>query len=149
MFYIVCDRIHAPALCLLLACLIDGIEDLFAELLKLFLRVRTEVEADLSHRNDGMDSLEASCLHGSHRECSHRLLRNLDLSDLRDRASGRMDRVCYLRESAAGMSADAVEVNLVCLDSGRFIGDLLKSRAVNGNAGIQLRMVVYIILHSF
>ena len=96
-----------------------------------------------------MDSLEASRLHGSHRKCGHRLLRNLDLGDLRDRTSGRMDRVCYLRESSARMSADAVEVDLICLDSGRLIGDLLKSRAVNGNAGIQLRMMVYIILHSF
>lgn len=60
MFYIVCDRIHAPALCLLLACLIDGIEDLLAELLKLFLRVRTEVEADLCHRNDGMGQPRSS-----------------------------------------------------------------------------------------
>ena len=56
MFYIVCDSYPCPALCLLLACLIDGIEDLLAELLKLFLRVRTEVEADLCHRNDRMDS---------------------------------------------------------------------------------------------
>ena len=95
-----------------------------------------------------MDSLKAACLHRCNRKRGHRLLRNLDLSDLCDRASCRMDRVRNLCKSSACMSADAMEIDLICLDSGCLVGDLLKSRSVNGDAGIQLRMMVYIILHS-
>ena len=46
------------------------------------------------------------------------------------------------------INADAMDIDLICLDSGCLVGDLLKSRSVNGDAGIQLRMMVYIILHS-
>ena len=82
-------------------------------------------------RNDRMDSLKAACLHRCNPQTwssapsepgSQRSLRSRVLH---------MDRVRNLCKSSACMSADAMEIDLICLDSGCLVGDLLKSRSVN------------------
>ena len=60
----------------------------------------------------------------------------------------RMERVRHLSKHAACMAADSVEVHLIRLDACGLISDLLVAGSVHGNAGLQLRMMVHIILHS-
>ena len=60
----------------------------------------------------------------------------------------RMERVCHLSKHAARMAADSVEVHLIRLDACGLISDLLVAGSVHRNAGLQLRMMVHIILHS-
>ena len=59
-----------------------------------------------------------------------------------------MKGVGHFAEHSAGMSADAVEGYLIGLDSCGLIGDFLIAGTVNGDAGFQLRMMLYVILHA-
>ena len=59
-----------------------------------------------------------------------------------------MERIGNLAEHSAGMSADPVEVDLIGLDSGGLVNDFLIAGAVDGDAGLKLRVMLYIILHS-
>ena len=148
MLHFICDGIHAPAVCLLLTCLVDGGKDPVTELLQLLLGIGTEVKTDLGCGNDGMDRLKASRMEVGHCKCRHGICGNTEFRDLGNGSGRRMERVCHLSKHAARMAADSVEVHLIRLDACGLISDLLVAGSVHGNAGLQLRMMVHIILHS-